>query len=320
MEILVEAKALPEGALSLLVGSAGDLLEHLGPQDVVAFTGSSETGATIRSMPAVIAPLGARQRRGRQPERRRARPRRRRRRRDLRLLREGRAARHDAEGRPEVHGHPPRPRARRPRRPRCATTSSTGCARSSSATPRTTTCAWARSPPRRSSRTCARASTSSRATAGSSSAARDVQAGGRARRARASSSRRCCSRSSRGADAPRVHAHEVFGPVATLVPYYGHGGGRGGARRRAATAASSRPSTPTTPPSPPSVVLGLAPYHGRVFLGSAKIAEASPGPGTVLPLLVHGGPGRAGGGEELGGLRGLALLHAARRPRGQPPA
>ena len=55
------------------------------------------------------------------------------------------------------------------------------------------------------------------------------------------------------------------------------------------------------------VVLGLAPYHGRVFLGSAKIAEQSPGPGTVLPQLVHGGPGRAGGGEELGGVRGLAF-------------
>ena len=55
------------------------------------------------------------------------------------------------------------------------------------------------------------------------------------------------------------------------------------------------------------LVLGVAPFHGRVFLGSAKIAEASPGPGTVLPMLVHGGPGRAGGGEELGGLRGLGL-------------
>jgi 3,4-dehydroadipyl-CoA semialdehyde dehydrogenase len=55
------------------------------------------------------------------------------------------------------------------------------------------------------------------------------------------------------------------------------------------------------------VALGVAPYHGRVFLGSAKVAEHSPGPGTVLPLLVHGGPGRAGGGEELGGLRGLSF-------------
>jgi oxepin-CoA hydrolase/3-oxo-5,6-dehydrosuberyl-CoA semialdehyde dehydrogenase len=44
-----------------------------------------------------------------------------------------------------------------------------------------------------------------------------------------------------------------------------------------------------------------------VFLGSAKIAEQSPGPGTVLASLVHGGPGRAGNGEELGGERGLAF-------------
>jgi oxepin-CoA hydrolase/3-oxo-5,6-dehydrosuberyl-CoA semialdehyde dehydrogenase len=55
------------------------------------------------------------------------------------------------------------------------------------------------------------------------------------------------------------------------------------------------------------IALGLAPHHGRVFLGSAKVAELSPGPGTVLPALVHGGPGRAGGGEELGGPRGLAF-------------
>ena len=54
MEILAEKAVLPEGALSLLAGSAGDLLEHLGPQDVVAFTGSSDTGAQIRQMPSVI--------------------------------------------------------------------------------------------------------------------------------------------------------------------------------------------------------------------------------------------------------------------------
>jgi oxepin-CoA hydrolase/3-oxo-5,6-dehydrosuberyl-CoA semialdehyde dehydrogenase len=54
------------------------------------------------------------------------------------------------------------------------------------------------------------------------------------------------------------------------------------------------------------MVLELAPYHGRLFLGHPKI-ELSPGPGTVLPQLVHGGPGRAGGGEELGGPRGLGF-------------
>jgi 3,4-dehydroadipyl-CoA semialdehyde dehydrogenase len=54
-------------------------------------------------------------------------------------------------------------------------------------------------------------------------------------------------------------------------------------------------------------VLGLAPFHGRVTIGSSKIAGQAIPPGLVLPQLVHGGPGRAGGGEELGGRRGLAF-------------
>src|SRR4029077_12099513 len=48
VELLVAADILPEGALQLLVGSAGDLLDHLGPQDMVAFTGSSDTGLAPR--------------------------------------------------------------------------------------------------------------------------------------------------------------------------------------------------------------------------------------------------------------------------------
>jgi oxepin-CoA hydrolase/3-oxo-5,6-dehydrosuberyl-CoA semialdehyde dehydrogenase len=109
-----------------------------------------------------------------------------------------------------------------------------------------------------------------------------------------------------GADAPAVHGREVFGPVATVIPYSGTAEeaaslvarGQGGL---VSSVYSEDPAFTT------AVVLGLGPYQGRVFLGSAKIAEHSPGPGTVLPLLVHGGPGRAGGGEELGGLRGLAF-------------
>jgi len=54
-------------------------------------------------------------------------------------------------------------------------------------------------------------------------------------------------------------------------------------------------------------VTAAAPWAGRLYLGSSKMAAQSPGPGTVLPSLVHGGPGRAGGGEELGGERGLRL-------------
>jgi phenylacetic acid degradation protein PaaN len=109
-----------------------------------------------------------------------------------------------------------------------------------------------------------------------------------------------------GSDPKTVHDREVFGPVATIVPYDGTAAdatrlvarGQGGL-------VSSVYSEDTAFTA--DAVLGMAPWHGRVFLGSAKIAEHSPGPGTVLPLLVHGGPGRAGGGEELGGLRGLSF-------------
>ena len=109
-----------------------------------------------------------------------------------------------------------------------------------------------------------------------------------------------------GADAPSVHGREVFGPVATIVPYSGT------AEEAAALVARGQGGLVSSVYSEDTaftteVVLGLAPYQGRVFLGSARIAEQSPGPGAVLPLLVHGGPGRAGGGEELGGLRGLAF-------------
>jgi oxepin-CoA hydrolase/3-oxo-5,6-dehydrosuberyl-CoA semialdehyde dehydrogenase len=54
MELIVEQKLLPEGALSFLVGGAGDLVSHLGSQDVLAFTGSGETGTKLRSSRNVI--------------------------------------------------------------------------------------------------------------------------------------------------------------------------------------------------------------------------------------------------------------------------
>ncbi|HKW38492.1 MAG TPA: 3,4-dehydroadipyl-CoA semialdehyde dehydrogenase [Burkholderiales bacterium] len=109
----------------------------------------------------------------------------------------------------------------------------------------------------------------------------------------------------RDALAAAVHAREVFGPVASLLPYSGRGADA------AAIVARGNGGLVSSVYSEDAgfleeVVAGIAPYHGRIFLGHPKI-EMSPGPGTVLPQLVHGGPGRAGGGEELGGTRGLAL-------------
>jgi oxepin-CoA hydrolase/3-oxo-5,6-dehydrosuberyl-CoA semialdehyde dehydrogenase len=59
------------------------------------------------------------------------------------------------------------------------------------------------------------------------------------------------------------------------------------------------------------VVVGLAPWHGRILVLDRDDAAESTGHGSPLPMLVHGGPGRAGGGEELGGVRGV--LHHMQR-------
>jgi oxepin-CoA hydrolase/3-oxo-5,6-dehydrosuberyl-CoA semialdehyde dehydrogenase len=109
-----------------------------------------------------------------------------------------------------------------------------------------------------------------------------------------------------GAEAPSVHSHEVFGPVATLVPYSGRASDAAALVARGGGGLVSSVYS-EDPAFVGDLVLGLAPYHGRIFLGSVKVAELSPGPGTVLPQLVHGGPGRAGGGEELGGPRALGF-------------
>ncbi len=107
------------------------------------------------------------------------------------------------------------------------------------------------------------------------------------------------------AHAPIVHADEVFGPVATVLPYDGTSAAAadvtnlGGGGLVAAVYTDDREWCD-------DVVLGIAPWHGRVWTTNDKVAAQSLPPGMVLPATIHGGPGRAGGGEELGGLRGLA--------------
>ncbi len=99
-----------------------------------------------------------------------------------------------------------------------------------------------------------------------------------------------------------VHEREVFGPVASLVRYSANPAevvARGNGGLVSAVYSDDQEFIE-------HMVDGIAPYHGRLYLGHPKV-ELSPGPGTVLPQLVHGGPGRAGGGEELGGPRGLAF-------------
>nr|HEX4318898.1 3,4-dehydroadipyl-CoA semialdehyde dehydrogenase [Kofleriaceae bacterium] len=101
-----------------------------------------------------------------------------------------------------------------------------------------------------------------------------------------------------------LHDHEVFGPVSTVATYDGDAGfaadfiARGAGCLVSSAYADDRDWVAR-------FVGAAAGWAGRLYLGSQKMAAQSPGPGTVLPSLVHGGPGRAGGGEELGGERGL---------------
>jgi oxepin-CoA hydrolase/3-oxo-5,6-dehydrosuberyl-CoA semialdehyde dehydrogenase len=105
-------------------------------------------------------------------------------------------------------------------------------------------------------------------------------------------------------DCAPLNAHEVFGPVSTVGSYNGDAAFAAGfvAKGEGCLVSSAYSDDRDWVAS---FVGAAAPWAGRLYLGSSKMASQSPGPGTVLPSLLHGGPGRAGGGEELGGERGL---------------
>ncbi len=100
-----------------------------------------------------------------------------------------------------------------------------------------------------------------------------------------------------------VHEVEAFGPVSTLMPYHSMDEaielaklGRGSLVSSVVTADQHIAR---------QYVLGAGTWHGRILILNNDCAKESTGHGSPLPLLVHGGPGRAGGSEEMGGLRGV---------------
>ena len=316
VEILTERSVLPEGALSLLSGGAGDLLDHLGPGDVLSFTGSSDTAARLRTAPSVVrwsvrlnveadslnaAVLGP----------------------DLGPATDtfDLAIREIARDVTQKAGQKctairrilvPRDRVEAVVE---ALADAIGSVRVGDPALKEV----------RMGPLC------------NAAQLRDVQEGvqhlARAGRFVVGDGARGALTGVDGdrgyflspcllvADDPAaavVHDREVFGPVATVLPYDGtpeHACslvalGRGGLVSSVYTDDAGFAA---------GAVLGLAPHHGRVNLGSRKVAEHSMGPGTVLPQLVHGGPGRAGGGEELGGARGLDLYLQRTAVQGDRP-
>src|SRR5580700_10417270 len=100
-----------------------------------------------------------------------------------------------------------------------------------------------------------------------------------------------------------VHSVEAFGPVCTLLTYREPAEAIALARRGGGSLAASVFTADDSLAA--QLVLGLAPYHGRIVVVNRHCAKESTGHGSPLPHLVHGGPGRAGGGEEMGGIRGV---------------
>ncbi|RAP41825.1 phenylacetic acid degradation bifunctional protein PaaZ [Rhodovulum viride] len=109
--------------------------------------------------------------------------------------------------------------------------------------------------------------------------------------------------------AKAVHDVEAFGPVATLMPYRDAAEAVALARRGKGSLVAS--VFTDDPDLAAEMVIGMAPFHGRVMIGNRASARSSTGHGSPLAPLVHGGPGRAGGGEELGGMR--AVRHYMQR-------
>lgn len=110
-------------------------------------------------------------------------------------------------------------------------------------------------------------------------------------------------------DAPEVHALEAFGPVSSVIGY----DDLADAVRLAARGSGSLVATVATDDAEVAreLVMGIAAHHGRVLVLNREDARTSTGHGSPVPQLVHGGPGRAGGGEELGGMR--SVLHHMQR-------
>ena len=103
--------------------------------------------------------------------------------------------------------------------------------------------------------------------------------------------------------ARQVHETEAFGPVSTVMPYRDLGHAVDLANRGQGSLVAS--VITHDPQVACQVVEAAAAWHGRLYFNDRTSMKASTGHGSPLPHMVHGGPGRAGGGEELGGVRGV---------------
>lgn len=119
-------------------------------------------------------------------------------------------------------------------------------------------------------------------------------------------------------DSKEVHEVEAFGPVSTIMPYKNLDEATVLAKKGKGSLVCSVVTADNKIAR--DFVLGAASHHGRILVLNREDAKESTGHGSPLPMLVHGGPGRAGGGEEMGGVRGVKHYMQRTAIQGSPSA
>ncbi|MGB0410406.1 MAG: phenylacetic acid degradation bifunctional protein PaaZ, partial [Pikeienuella sp.] len=116
--------------------------------------------------------------------------------------------------------------------------------------------------------------------------------------------------------ATHVHATEAFGPVSTVMPYRDLDHAITLVNRGQGSLVAS--VITHDPEVAQAVALGAGAFHGRLYFNNRDSMKESTGHGSPMPHMVHGGPGRAGGGEELGGIRGVKHFMQRTAIQGSP--
>jgi oxepin-CoA hydrolase/3-oxo-5,6-dehydrosuberyl-CoA semialdehyde dehydrogenase len=306
VELIVESGLLPEGSLQFVAGSTGDLLDHLTEQDLVSFTGSASTAAKLRTHPTVVQ-------------------------RAVRFTAEADSLNLSVLGPDAVPGTPEFDLYVKGVVAEMTVKAGQKC----------TAIRRAFVPEQQVDAVVAAVSERLARTTIGNPAAEGVRMGALASLEQREEVRRSVKALTdagrivhgdpehvdvvdadpeRGAfvspillvaDPERAEPHEVeaFGPVSTVMPYRDAAHVVELAARGQGSLVGSLVSA--DPAFVREVVLGVAPWHGRLLVLNARDAKESTGHGSPLPALVHGGPGRAGGGEEMGGIRGV--LHHMQR-------
>src|SRR5689334_17873859 len=115
-----------------------------------------------------------------------------------------------------------------------------------------------------------------------------------------------------------VHEIECFGPVSTVMPYKNLDDAIALAKKGKGSLCCSIVTANNKTAT--EFVVGTATHHGRILVLNQDCAKESTGHGSPLPMLIHGGPGRAGGGEEMGGVRGVKHYMQRVAVQGSPTA